>query len=74
MVNHTFLTDQSTIDDLIKEVKRSECTLNSLDSDHIFGDKLRVRRKHFNYWHREVRLKIINCEENAYKNVSYVCT
>ena len=26
------------------------CPHNSLDSDHIIGDKLRVRRKNFNYW------------------------
>ena len=69
VVYHSYLTDQSMIDDLIKEVKRSECPHNSLESDHIFGDKLRVRRKNFNYWPREVRLKIMNGEENAYRNV-----
>ena len=69
MVYYPYLTDQSTIDDLIKEVKRSECPYNSLDRDHIFGDKLRVRRKNFNYWPREVRLKIINDEVNAYRKV-----
>ena len=60
---HPYLTDQSTIDDLIKEVKRSECPLNLLDSDHLFIDTLRVRKKNFNYWPREVRLKTINGEE-----------
>ena len=74
VVYHSYLTDQSTFDYLIKEVKQSECPHNSLYSDHIFGDKLRLRRKNFNYWPREVRLKIINGEENAYRNVPYVCT
>ena len=74
VVFHPYLTNQSTNDDLNKEVKRSECSHNLLDSDPIFGDKLRVRRKNFNYWPREVRLKIIKCEENAYRNMRYVCT
>ena len=74
VVYHPYLTDQSTIDDLIKEVKRSKCLHNSLDRNHIFGDKLRVQRKKFNYLPREVRLKIMNGEENAYRNVPYVCT
>ena len=69
VVYHPYLTDQLTIEDLIQEVKRSECPHNSLDSDHIFGDKLRVRRKNFNYWPREVRLNIINGEENAYRKL-----
>ena len=70
VVYHPYLTDQSTIDDLIKGVNRSECLHNSLDSDHIVGEKLRVRRKNFNYWPREARLKTINGEEY----VPYVCT
>ena len=71
---HPYLTDQSTIDDLIKEVNRSECVHNSLNSDHIFSDKLRVRRKNVNYWPREDRLKTINGEESAYRNGPCVCT
>ena len=74
VVYHPDLTDQSTIDDLIEEVKRFECQHNLLDSDHISGDKLQVRKKNFNYWPLEVRLKIINGEENANRNVPYVCT